>query len=531
MILAPAQTTFRREKLCKNVHGVTATASNPAEKRSLAKAGRRATMEVSRRPFWWSNFMPLGTSFRPATHTRRWWALGVVGAGQLLIVVDATIVSVAMPSIQAGLGMTDSARQWTVTGYTLAFGSLLLLGGRLADRFGRKNTLLAGMIGFAVVSALGGAATTSSLLIAARVAQGAFAALLAPSTLSMLSVCFTEAGERTRAFAIYSAITMSGAAVGLIVGGALTGFLDWRWCLYVNLPIGLLAAIAGAVVLPTVHRRPGTRLDWWGALLITLAVGTGTYGLTAIPTEGWTAPSVLVLSVTALVTGCGFVIRQARGSTPLLPLSIVTDRARMAAYLSMGGVMFGMFGTMLILTYQLQDVMGYDPLSAGLAFLPLVISNVIVSTQISRRLFPVVGARPLLVGGLLLQAAGLLVLSSAAGTGSYWGHVGAAELILGCGGGLTAAAILNTSAAGVSPDHLGVAWAFLTTTQLMGSSAGVACLNAVATLVASRGGPDPRTASQGYAAAALCAAAVLTAAAVIVALVAPGRVGVRRRPA
>ncbi|GAB2972951.1 MFS transporter [Amycolatopsis acidiphila] len=231
------------------------------------------------------------------TDQRRWWALVAIGLAQPLVIVDTTIVNIALPSAPRELGMSDVARQWTISAYTLAFGGLLLLGGRLADRLGRKNTLIVGAIGFALASVVGGAATGPGMLIAARAAQGGFAALLAPSTLSLLTVTFTEARERAKAFGIYSAIMMSGAALGLIAGGALAEYLDWRWCLYVNLPLAAIAAVLDWSVLPKVEGHRETRLDWISAILGSGGIVSLVHALAEVATRGrvpawcWASPA------------------------------------------------------------------------------------------------------------------------------------------------------------------------------------------------------------------------------------------------
>ncbi|NIH87156.1 MFS transporter [Amycolatopsis granulosa] len=414
------------------------------------------------------------------TDTRRWLALAVVGLAQLLVIIDTTIVNIALPTAQADLGMSDAARQWTISAYTLAFGGLLLLGGRLADRLGRKNTLIVGALGFAAASAIGGMAAGPGLLIAARATQGVFAALLAPSTLSLLTTTFTEARERARAFGVFSAIMMSGGALGLLAGGALAEYASWRWCLYVNLPIAIVAAVAGAFVLPTVPGHRSARLDWFSGLLGSAGIAGLVYGLSEAATRGWGSAVVLGSVAGAVVLLGAFVLRQAKAGNPLLPLHVLTDRTRSAGFLTIALAAFGMFGMFLFLTYQLQGIMGFGAFGAGLAFLPFLLANITVSTVLTRRLIPRTGPRPLLVIGLLLLAAGLAVLTQLSVGTSYWSLILPAELVLGAGAGLAMPTVMNIATAGVAPKDSGVASAFVTTSQQVGASLGTASLNTIA---------------------------------------------------
>ncbi|WP_246076755.1 DHA2 family efflux MFS transporter permease subunit [Amycolatopsis cihanbeyliensis] len=454
---------------------------------------------------------------------RRWLTLAALGLAQLLVVIDMTVVTIALPSAQRDLGMSDTARQWTITAYTVAFGGLLLLGGRLADRLGRRTTLLVGMAGFALASAAGGAAGSTELLIAARAGQGVFAALLAPSTMSLLTLTFTEPRERARAFGVFGAIMMSGAALGLVAGGALAEYLDWRWCLYINLPIAAIAFVTAWVLVPGVSGHRETRLDWASAVLGGGGIVALVYGLAEAGEYGWGSASVLGPLVLAVVLLVAFTFRQRRAAHPLLPLGVVAHRSRAAAFLTVGLAAFGMFGMFLFLTFQFQAIMGYGPLVAGLAFLPLVGANILVATQLSGRLLPRTGPRPLLAGGLLLLAIGLLLLTRLTPDSSYLGLVLPAEVALGCGAGLAMPTVLNTATSGVAASETGAASAFITTSQQVGASLGTATLNAIAAAAtgAVTGSGSPAAATvHGYAVASGWGAAVLVAAALGVALLA-----------
>jgi EmrB/QacA subfamily drug resistance transporter len=452
--------------------------------------------------------------------------LAAVALAQLLIILDTTIVNIALPSAQRELGMSDVARQWTISAYTLAFGGLLLLGGRFADRLGRRNTLLIGIAGFALASAVGGAAPDTAVLLAARAAQGVFAALLAPSTLSLVSVTFTEPRERAKAFGVFGAILMSGASLGLVLGGALAQYLDWRWCLYVNLPIAVIAGALAWFVVPNMPGHREARLDWASGLLGSGGIVALVYSLSEAATRGWDSALVLGLLAVAAASLGAFVFRQTRIDHPLLPLSVLADRNRAAAFLGIAGAAFGMFGMFLFLTYELQAIMGFGPLAAGLAFLPLIAANLLVSTQFSARVLPRIGPRPLLSGGLALLAAGMFVMTFLSADSTFAGLVLPAELLLGIGAGLAMPVVMNTATNGVSPAEAGVASAFVSTSQQVGASLGTASLNTIAagaTAAALGTGVSRIPATvHGYATAGGWAAAILaTTAAGILFLVRP----------
>src|SRR5437660_1992706 len=299
---------------------------------------------------------------------RRWVALAFIAVAQLMIALDATIVSIGLPSAQAALGASDADRQWVVTAYTLSFGGLLLLGGRIADFAGRKRAFLLGLAGFAVASMIGGAAPSFAVLVSARALQGAFAALLAPTALSLLAVSFTEPRERATAFAVYGSIAGSGAAIGFLLGGALTQYLAWRWCLFVNLPIAAVAAVGSNAFLPNPRASAHViRLDIPGVVLVAGALVALVEGCTLAVSAGWSAGAVIALLLTSAALMTAFIVREALASAPLLPLRIVFDRNRGGSYLTVLLALAGLFGAFLFMTYYLQVVLGYSPLDAGLA--------------------------------------------------------------------------------------------------------------------------------------------------------------------
>ncbi|MFG2885974.1 MFS transporter [Streptomyces sp. NPDC048297] len=416
-----------------------------------------------------------------ATDPRRWWGLVVIALAQLMVVLDATIVNIALPSAQHALHMSDGNRQWVITAYTLAFGGLLLLGGRVADLAGRKRTFVIGLIGFAGASAIGGAATGPGMLFGARALQGAFAAVLAPSALSLLTTTFTDPRERGKAFGIYGALAGSGSAIGFIVGGLLTEYLNWRWCLYVNVPIAIIAVVGAATLLRDRPRRDDARLDVPGVLLGCGGLVAIVYGFSEAQPRGWTDPLVLTLFTGGAALLVAFVQWQNRAPSPLLPLRILRDRDRAGSILTMMLAVIGMFGLFLFMTYYLQIILGYSPVRAGLAFLPLTAAIITGSTQIAARLLVRVPPRLLMVPGMLLASAGLMLLTRLRVGSSYGTEILPSLLLMGLGMGLTFMPVFSTATAGVAPRDSGVTSATVNSAQQIGGSIGTALLNTIAT--------------------------------------------------
>ena len=338
---------------------------------------------------------PVTSDVGRAADTNRWAVLALLGTAQLMVVLDATIVSIALPSAQKALHFSTADREWIVTAYALAFGSLLLLGGKLGDLFGRKWTFIAGLVGFAIVSAIGGLAQNFDTLVSARALQGAFGALLAPSALGLLTVTFAGSPDRAKAFGIFGAIAGGGASVGLVLGGALTQFLSWRWCLYVNLVIAVPTAIFALRLLVN-HRDPEqTHIDVPGLLTSSAGLFALVYGFSNAETQSWTATATIVALVASAVLLLAFVVIESRVKHPLLPLHIVRNRARGGAYTAVLLTSAGVFGVFFFLTYYMQLTLGFSPLTAGLAFLPL--TGVLVATSVTAqtRVLPRTGAKPL----------------------------------------------------------------------------------------------------------------------------------------
>lgn len=446
--------------------------------------------------------MPFDTSARAGTDPRRWLVLATVAIAQLMVVLDATIVNIALPSAQAELGFSDNDRQWVVTAYALAFGSLLLLGGRLSDLLGRRRTFLVGLVGFAVASALGGAAPTFEILVAARALQGVFAAVLAPSALAVLTTTFTDPSERGRAFGVFGAIAGVGGAVGLLLGGFLTQNLDWRWNLYVNLFFAAVALVAGLVLLP--RSGPGTRqhLDVPGVLLGSGGLFLLVYGFSQAEPQGWDSAwtwGPLAASVVLLV---GFVRRQRRAPEPVLPLSILTDRDRAGSFAGVFVAGLGMLGVSLFLTYYLQTTMGYDPMRTGVAFLPMVLA-IVVTAQVSTNLtLPRFGPKALVPVGLTVGAVAMAWFSRLDVDSTYAGGVLPGLLLLGVAMGCTMPPSIQTATVGVERRYAGAASAMVQTSQQVGGAVGTAVLNTLATTAATAYVADHRPASPDVAAQA-----------------------------
>jgi EmrB/QacA subfamily drug resistance transporter len=458
------------------------------------------------------------TAAPPPTTTTgsKWVALGVIAVAQLMVALDATIVNVALPTAQGALDFDDAQRSWVITAYTLSFAGLLLLGGRVADRIGRRRAMLVGLTAFAASSALAGAATSFGMLVAGRAMQGASAALMAPAALSLIAITFTDPRERGKAFGIFGAIASSGAVTGLLLGGALTEFAGWRWCLYVNVGIAAVAWTVGRRVLPGGDGHP-SRIDLISGVLATGTLAHLVLACSQAAAHGWTSAAVLVPGAIGLTLGATFLVRQARAAEPLLPLSIITDRGRAVAYLATASSVVGTFGMFLMLTYHFQVVLGYSPLHAGVAFLPLNLA-VIVSSGLASRLMTTVPARALVAPGLLVGAAGLALLTQLDPGSGYLTLILPAEVLVGAGAGFVFTPSISAAIQGVDPRQAGIAAATANTAMQIGGSIGVAVLNTVA-INATTGyaGTPVEALVHGFATATAGAAVLLVAAAAVVA--------------
>ncbi len=364
---------------------------------------------------------------------RRWLVLVVVAVAQLMVVLDSTVVNIALPSAQRSLGFPNSDRQWVVTAYALAFGSLLLVGGRLGDMYSRKWVFITGLVGFAVSSAIGGAAVSFEMLVAARALQGAFGAILAPSALGTLVSTFQDPRERGRAFGVFGSVAAGGGGVGLILGGVLTQYLSWRWTLYVNLVFAVIA-VAGALAYMSSSRPTNPpRMDWPGAVLACAGLFFLVFGFSHAETAGWTATLTIGSLVLGVLLLAGFVVAERRSSHPLLPLRVILDRTRGGSYVAVGLSGIAIFAVFLFLTYYLQEVKGYSPVTSGLAFLPMIGCILISSNVSSIVTLPRFGPRVLIATGMLFGAGGMTYLTQLTVTSSYLGGILPAAAHLGPG--------------------------------------------------------------------------------------------------
>jgi EmrB/QacA subfamily drug resistance transporter len=424
------------------------------------------------------------------THTRstagvaeldplRWIVLGVVAVCQLMIVLDASIVNIALPQAQQALHITTANRQWVITAYTLTFGGLLLLGGRIADYGGRRRVFAIGLLGFAFASALGGLAPDAGVLFGARALQGAFAAVMAPAALSILAVTFTESKERATAFGVFGGISGGGAAIGLILGGVLTQYASWRWCLLVNTPIAIAAAAVALRVVKESRAEGEAHFDLGGAAAVTLGLLSLVYGFTKAETAGWTASSTITFLIIAVALLVSFVVVETRVTHPLLPLRVVLDRNRGGSFLVSFLVAAGLFGMFLFLTYYLQGTLHYSALKTGFAFLPFSV-GIVVGATLATKLISRVGPRNLMTFGLVIAALGLLWFARIGVDPAYLVHVLPAEAVVSVGIGLAFVVLSSTALLGVADHDAGVASALVNSTQQVGGSLGTALLNTVA---------------------------------------------------
>ncbi len=413
---------------------------------------------------------------------RRWLALAVIALAQLMVVLDATVVNVALPSAQHALHISDANRQWMVTAYTLTFGGLLLFGGRVADYFGRKRTFLIGLLGFAGASALGGAAANAGMLFAARALQGVFGALLAPAALSLLTVTFTEARERARAFGVFGAISGGGAAIGVISGGLLTEYANWRWCLLVNIPVALIAFAAAVPIVRESRAHGNTRYDVPGAILATAGLTALVYGFTKAASEAdhWTATATIGWLVAAAVLLIGFLVWESRVANPLLPLRVLWDRNRGVSYLVSVLIGAGLLGMFLFMTYYLQLTLHYSALKTGVAYLPFS-GGIIVAAGLAAQLLPRFGPRVLMTTGGLMAGGAMVWLTQLDLNSSYVTHILPSFIAMSLGMGLMFVPLSSTALSGVGNHDAGVASAMVNTTQQVGGSLGTALLNTIFT--------------------------------------------------
>ncbi|UZN59874.1 MFS transporter [Streptomyces albus subsp. chlorinus] len=464
----------------------------------------------------------------PAQSPKRWWALPVVSLAQLMVVLDATIVNIALPSAQQDLGMSDADRHWVITAYALAFGGLLLVGGRVCGALGHRRSFTLSLIGFAVTSALGGAANSAGMLFAARAGQGVFAALLAPAALSLLILTFTDGRERGKAFGVFAGVGAGGAALGVVAGGLLTEYTDWRWCLYINVPMAALALLGVPFIIR--DRPSGTlrHLDLPGVLLSVAGLVCLVYGFTQAEPHGWGDPKVLSLLIGGIVLLGLFVLVEARTGHPLLPLRILAHRTRGVAFVSVCVMFIAMFGFYLFVSYYTQTILGYSPVKAGMTLLVNAVCTTIGAMLIAGKLTGRVPANVLIAGSLLSSALGMLILTQLEVDSSnvFLVYLTPAMILTGLGLGCLLAAATNMATVELGHAEAGVASAAYNTVQQVGAAFGTALLNSIATSVTGDylkehgAGPESVNAGtvHGYTVALWVAFGILLAGAVAVAL-------------
>ncbi|MER6440619.1 MFS transporter [Streptomyces sp. NPDC001185] len=415
-----------------------------------------------------------------APSPRRWWILAIIGIAQLMVVLDATIVNIALPSAQADLGFSDGNRQWIVTAYSLAFASLLLLGGRIADLFGRKPAFLVGVAGFAGASVLGGASTSFGMLVTARALQGVFGALLAPAALSLLNTTFTDAKERAKAFSVYGAIAGAGGAVGLLLGGVLTDALDWRWTLFVNLVFAVVAFAGGWVLLSNHRDAANSRLDLPGTLLVSSGLFALVYGFSNAETHDWSSPLTWGFLIAGGILLSAFAGWQTRAEHPLLPMRVLLDRDRAASFVTVLITGAGMFGVFLFLTYYLQLNLGFSPTKTGVAFLPMMATLMVMAQVSTTVLVPRIGPKIVIPAGFAIAVGGMAWLTGIGVASDFSTAVLPQLLLIGAGLGIVMPPAMSLATSGIAAEDAGVASATVNTMQQVGGSIGTALLNTLA---------------------------------------------------
>ncbi|UWX97426.1 MFS transporter [Arthrobacter zhaoxinii] len=423
--------------------------------------------------------LPRPAAVDHSAHPHRWLLLAVLALAQLMVVLDGTIVNIALPDAQRELGMSDGDRTWVVTIYALAFGSLLLLGGRIADYWGRKRTFMVGMVGFAVASAIGGFAESTEMLLAARGLQGAFAALLAPASLAILTITFPSGKDRIKAFAVYGAIGGGGAAIGLLLGGVLTQYASWNWCLLVNVPIAIVAMAAGLPLIRESKAHGNTRYDLPGAILVVAGLASLVYGFSEAE-NGWARFETIAFLAAGVLILALFVFVESRVSNPLLPLRVLTNKVRGGAFLTSTLTGAALLGGILFLIFYFQIVLGYSPLKSGLASLPMTLAIMIGAATLSN-LLPRTGVRLPMTVGPVVGAAGLIWLSFITVEGNYALEVLPGLILLGLGLAMIFVPLQNVALAGIDEHDAGVASAAVSATQQIGGSIGTALFTAVYT--------------------------------------------------
>ncbi|MFE6130133.1 MFS transporter [Streptomyces sp. NPDC056437] len=401
-------------------------------------------------------------------------ALTVIAALQLMVVLDTTIVNIALPHIQGTLEFTTTQLSWVINAYTLTFGGLLLLGGRAGDILGRRRVFIFGVLLFTFASLLCGVAQEAWQMLAARALQGVGGAIASPTALALITTTFREGPERNRAFGIFAAVSASGAAIGLLAGGMLTEWLDWRWVFYVNLPIGILIAVLAPMFINESDRHSG-RFDITGALTSTAGMASLVYGFIRASEDGWSDGLTLGAFAAAIILLTAFVMIERKAREPITPLRMFADRNRSGTYLIMMSLAAAMFGMFFFIVLFVQNVLDYSPITSGLAFLPVTVM-IVTAAGLSSKLLPVLGPKPFLVAGALFTGSGMAWLTALSPESSYLGGVLGPMLLFGFGMGLVFVTATLTAVSGVSQHESGAASSLLNATQMVGGSLGLSIL-------------------------------------------------------
>jgi EmrB/QacA subfamily drug resistance transporter len=419
------------------------------------------------------------TDLKGKTEPNRWAVLALLGVAQLMVTLDVTIVNIALPTAQQTLHFSTDQRQWVITAYALSFGSLLLLGGKLGDVFGRKWTFIGGLIGFALASALGGMAGSFGTLVAARALQGVFAALLAPTALSLLAVAFQDSPDRPKALGIFGAIAAAGASLGLLLGGVITELLNWRWCLFVNLFIAVPAALVALHLIRNVRPQTRPRIDFPGVLVASAGLFSLVYGLSSAETHSWSAPVTIVALIANAVLLSAFVVLENHVANPLLPLHIVWNRVRAGSYATMFIIGSGIFAQYLFLSFYMQKDLGFSPIETGLGFLPFTVTVAFTSIRAQKTILPRIGVKWLIMIGSALAVVGQVLFTRLSPHGNYASEIVPSLILTGLGVGCLFSSAIFGGTVSVKPGDAGIAGALVNTSLQIGGSVGTTVLSLV----------------------------------------------------
>jgi EmrB/QacA subfamily drug resistance transporter len=463
----------------------------------------------------------------PSTATNKWLALALLAAAQFVVILDASIVNVALPSIGADLEFSQGDLSWVVNAYVLVFGGFLLLGGRMADLLGRRRLFMTGLILFAVASLAGGLAEDSTQLIIARAVQGLGAALLSPAALSLVTVLFAEGSERNKAMGVWGAVAGSGGAVGVLLGGMLTEWAGWEWVLFVNVPVGIAAAALAPRLLPESRNEGHRHFDFAGATSVTLGLSLLVYALVDANDAGWTSTQTLGLGALSLALIAAFYVIERRSKAPLMPFPGIF-RIRTITGINVSAVLIAasLFSMFFFISLYMQQVLGFSALDAGLAYLPLAV-GIILTAGATAGLVTRFGFKPVLIAGLLITAVGLLWFSQVSPDGSYVSDILFPSLLAAVGLGLAFVSMTVAAVSGVEPHEAGLASGLINTSQQIGGALGLAILATIANArtddALATGAQVPSALTEGFQAAFAVGAGIAIAGAILAMILVSGR--------